>query len=243
LPQGAVRERDGPIVRTSGLAGGGFVGYRDLGGIDGDELDALIARQIAYFAERGEPFEWKAYSHDEPADLETRLRAAGFAPEERETVVAARLADIAGEVVLPAGVTLREVTERADFDRIARMEEEIWQDGNSRGWLAAALEGERAADPSLLRVFVVEAGDVVVCAAWVRFERGTPWASLWGGATRPTWRRHGIYRATVRHRANLGREHGYELVQVDASDDSRPILERLGFVTLTTTTPWTWKPS
>jgi hypothetical protein len=29
---------------------------------------------------------------------------------------------------------------------------------------------------------------------------------------------------------------------VDASDDSRPILERLGFVAVTTTTPCVWSP-
>jgi hypothetical protein len=30
---------------------------------------------------------------------------------------------------------------------------------------------------------------------------------------------------------------------VDASDDSRPILERLGFAAITTTTPFKWSPS
>lgn len=241
-PWGTSSERDGPLLRTSGLPGGGFVAYRDLGGLDGDELDALIARQVAFFRERGEPFEWKAYSHDEPADLDDHLRAAGLEPEERETVVVARLADIAGDAALPDGVALREVTARADLDRIARFEENVWQDGHSRNWLAASLADELAEDPGLLRIFVVEAGDAIVCAAWIRFERGTAWASLWGGATLAPWRRKGIYRATVRHRANLGLAEGYELVQVDASDDSRPILERLGFAAVTTTTPWVWTP-
>jgi hypothetical protein len=31
-------------------------------------------------------------------------------------------------------------------------------------------------------------------------------------------------------------------LQVDASDNSRPILQRLGFVALTTTTPYVWSP-
>ena len=241
-PFDSTSEVDGPLVRTSGIAGGGFIGYRDLGGLDGDALDELIARQVAFFRERNEPFEWKAYSHDEPADLEDHLRAAGLEPDERETVVAARLADIAGDATLPDGVALREVTTRADLDRIARFEEDVWQDGHSRGWLADALDHERQQDPSLLRIFVVEAGGEIVCAAWIRFERGTRWTSLWGGATRADWRGRGIYKATVRHRASLGIAEGYELVQVDASDDSRPILERLGFVAVTTTTPWQWQP-
>jgi hypothetical protein len=35
---------------------------------------------------------------------------------------------------------------------------------------------------------------------------------------------------------------GRRYIEVDASDDSRPILERLGFVAVTTTTPYVWSP-
>src|SRR2546423_9441704 len=62
--------------------GGGFVDYRDLAGLEGAQLEELIARQVHVFAERGEHFEWKLHGHDRPADLADRLRAAGFVPEE-----------------------------------------------------------------------------------------------------------------------------------------------------------------
>ena len=52
----------------------------------------------------------------------------------------------------------------------------------------------------------------------------------------------GVYRAVVAYRANLAAQRGLRYLQVDASDDSRPILERLGFVAVTTTTPFTWSP-
>ena len=48
--------------------------------------------------------------------------------------------------------------------------------------------------------------------------------------------------APWRYRANLAAERGFRLLEVDASDDSRPILERLGFVPVTTTTPFIWSP-
>ena len=35
---------------------------------------------------------------------------------------------------------------------------------------------------------------------------------------------------------------GIEYLFVDASDDSRPILERLGLRAVTTTTPFVWRP-
>ena len=46
LPHGVTVERDGPLLRFLGLAGRGFVVYRDLGGLEGAELDELIARQV-----------------------------------------------------------------------------------------------------------------------------------------------------------------------------------------------------
>jgi GNAT superfamily N-acetyltransferase len=154
--------------------------------------------------------------------------------------VIAPVSTVAGEPRLPDGVRLREVSARADLDRIAAMEEAVWGDG--RNWLADSLEAEHAADPSALTIVVAEAGDDVVCAAWIRFAAGSEFASLWGGGTLPDWRGRGIYRAIVAYRANLAAQRGFRYVQVDASDDSRPILERLGFVAVTTTTPFIWSP-
>jgi GNAT superfamily N-acetyltransferase len=240
LPEGVKVERDGPLLRFLGLGDRGFVFYRDLGGLEGADLDGLIARQVHVFAERGERFEWKLHGHDRPADLPQRLRAAHFVPEEEETIVIASAAEIAGLPQLPEGVSLRDATGRGDLDRIAALEETV--SGEDHRWLAQNLEAEWDADPDALAIVVAEAGGEVVCAGWVRFERGTDFATLWGGATLPEWRRRGIYRATVAHRASLAAERGFRFLEVDASSNSRPILERLGFTAVTTTTPYVWSP-
>jgi|SRR3954469_4203398 len=242
LPLGVTVERDGPLVRFFNLGGRGFVMYRDLAGLEGTDLDELIARQVEVFAERGERFEWKQHGHDRPADLAQRLCAAGFVPEETETIVIGLAAEIAGEVRLPEGVLLREVTDRADLLRIAALEEAVWGESDQESWLVEMLESERAVDPDALTIVVAEAGATVVCAAWIRFERRTEFATLWGGATLPEWRRRGIYRATVAYRASLATARGFRYVETDASDASRPILERIGFVAVTTTTPYVWSP-
>lgn len=237
-PDGMTVERDGPLIRIRGHYRSGFLLYRDLAGLTGADLDALIRRQVEFFTASAERAEWKLYGHDEPADLPDRLLAAGFEPEDRETIVI-------GPVTLPAaeppeGVRLREVTARADLERIVEMEEAVW--GEDRSWLVDTLEGELAADPTGLTIVVAEADGEVVSAGWIRYEGSTPFASLWGGSTRQAWRRRGIYRALVSYRARLAAARGYSLLQVDASDDSRPILERLGFVAVTTTTPYTFEP-
>jgi hypothetical protein len=59
LPEGIRVERDGPLLRFIGRGHGGGIVYRDLDGVEGAELDELIARQVRVFTDRGEPFEWK----------------------------------------------------------------------------------------------------------------------------------------------------------------------------------------
>jgi GNAT superfamily N-acetyltransferase len=249
LPAGVTVERDGPLYRTLGLDHGGSLDYRDLQGLRGPDLDTLIARQRDIFRARGERVEWKLHGHDEPADLPERLRAAGFLPEEMETVLIGPAAPLAGSApALPAGVSLRKVTERIDLDRIARMEEAVW--GEPRGWLADGLEKELSADPHSMAIVAAEAAggagsaavSEVVSAGWVRYVAGTDFATLWGGSTLPRFRRQGIYRALVSWRARRALERGVTLLQVDASPNSRPILERLGFIVVTTTTPYVYKP-
>lgn len=240
---GEIVERDGPLVRHLGRPGRGFVLYRDLDGLVGKALDELIARQVAVFAARGERCEWDFHGHDLPADLPGRLRAAGFVPEEAETgtILIASATEGAVGSGLPRGVRLRDVTSRRDLERIAALEAAVW--GEAFDWLPGMLAFVRAADPGALTVTVAEVGGTIVCAAWARFHAGTEFATLWGGATQAEWRRRGIYRATVAHRANLAAARGFRYLATNASEDSRPILERLGFVPVTTTTPYVWTPS
>jgi GNAT superfamily N-acetyltransferase len=237
LPDRVRVERDGRLLRISGFGNRGMVEYRDVSGLANSELDSLIARQVQFFAERRQSFEWKLHGHDQPADLPDRLRAAGFVPEPTETVVIAPVAAIASEATLPDGIVIRDVAESADLGRIAALEEAVW--GESHGGIHG-LADELSADPDGIAVFVAEAADLVVCAGWVRFPTATQFATLWGGATLPGWRGRGIYRALVARRAKLAAERRRRYVQVDASDESRPILDRLGFVAVTTTTPYIW---
>jgi hypothetical protein len=243
LPPGAFIDRDGPLVRATGLGRQGFVTYTSLDGLAGDDLAKLIARQRDFYAGRGEAVEWKLHGHDEPANLPDLLRAAGFEPEEQETVVIGLAAPLAAaDRPLPEGVRLREVSARADLDRIAVMESAVWN--ADRSHLAAMLEEELTADPDGTTVIVAEApSGEVICAGWVRYVRDTSFATLWGGSTLPQWRRRGVYTAVLRHRAALALARGFTHLQVDASDDSRPILQRLGFVAVTTTTPYVFTPA
>jgi GNAT superfamily N-acetyltransferase len=241
LPAGVGVERVGPLTCINGPGYGAIVEYRDLGGLEGLALDELIDRQIEVFRARGEPFEWKLHGHDRPPDLPERLRAAGFVPEATETVMIAPVWAIVRTPALPTGVELRDIGEPRELRGIAERLWALWGDGHN-AWIAESLAIELEADPAALRVLIAQAGAALVCAAWVRFPPTGEFATLWGGTTIPAWRGRGVYRALVAHRANLAAARGYRYLQVDASDESRPILERLGFVPVTTTTQFIWTP-
>lgn len=243
-PAGVRYERDGALLRTIGQYRGFVETPRDCG-VRGAELDALIARQRDYFAARGEAVEWKTRAHDLPGDLTDRLTAAGFEPEERETVLIGEAASLATEPVLPAGVTLRRVTEREDLRRIAQMHTRVW--GEDHGFLVDDLAGRIATAAGAFTVLVAEAETAhdpqVVCAAWLALREGFDFAGFWGGSTLAEYRRRGIYRAMVARRAQIAAGQGVKYVQVDASENSRPILQRLGLHAVTTTTPYVWSPA
>ncbi|HEY4022330.1 MAG TPA: GNAT family N-acetyltransferase [Pseudonocardiaceae bacterium] len=238
LPAGVHAEADGPVVRLVGDRRGFVNAAVDLG-LAGAELDTLIRRQRDFFAARGEGVEWKTRAHDQPAELFDRLLAAGFVPEERETVLIGVAAEVADEhPPLPDGVELREVTDEAGFRQIADMETEVWS--SDRSHLVPRLTREVGA--GLVTVYGAVADGRIVSAAWAEFKPDIEFVGIWGGATLKQWRGRGIYRALLAKRAWLAVRRGYRYLQIDASEDSRPIVERLGFTAVTTTTPYVWTP-
>jgi GNAT superfamily N-acetyltransferase len=114
--------------------------------------------------------------------------------------------------------------------------------GTSVVRLRHRLLSQLAGKPETFSMVVAMAGDLPVCAARMELHPGTDFAGLWGGGTVPAWRGRGIYRALVAHRARMAAALGYRYLQVDASSESRPILQRLGFAALSTTTPHVYQP-
>jgi len=242
---GSRAERVGPVVRwtAAGEPGWSGIAWSDL---DPETADEVIADQVRFFRARGERFEWKLYSYDRPADLGERLRAAGFVPEDAESLMVAEVAELAAgapfpvDVPLPAGVRLVPVTDEAGIGLLIEVHDRVF--GIDHTQLRRSLIAQLSRSPEATAMVVAMAGDEPVCSARIDFYAGTEFAGLWGGGTLPQWRGRGIYRALVAYRARLAAARGYRYLQVDASPESRPILERLGFHCLALTTPYTWSP-
>jgi GNAT superfamily N-acetyltransferase len=182
--------------------------------------DGDVGPLVARMREVPGHVEWKYYSHDGP-ELRERLLAAGLEPQDEETVVVAEAASIPPA---PADVELRLATDEfAD--------------------LAARVFGARFGLPDRAVAVVALVDGQSVSGGRVDFEDDVEFAGLFGGITLPEFRGRGLYRATVAKRAELAREHGYRWLYSDALPTSRPILEKLGFVPITTTTPFVFPPS
>jgi GNAT superfamily N-acetyltransferase len=240
---GALVEADGRVVRWVAVDGQGWSGIT-WSQLDDGNADRVIATQVAYYRDLGQKFEWKLYDYDQPPDLARRLAAAGFVPEDEEALM---VADVVGLPVdaplpeLPDGVTLLPVTSESDVALLIEVHEKVF--GTEHSQLRRSLLTQLRHAPEMTAMVVAMAGDEPVSSARIEFLPDRDFAGLWGGGTMPGWRGRGIYRALVACRAQLAVTRGYRYLQVDASPASRPILDRLGFVTLARTTPYVWYPA
>ncbi|MFJ1748382.1 GNAT family N-acetyltransferase [Streptomyces sp. NPDC088116] len=234
---GARVERAGAVVRQVGAA-------HDWNGVLWSDLDdgtaaSEIAAQVEYFASLGHGFEWKLYAHDRPDDLAARLSAAGFAPEPSEALMVAETTGLPTGIELPEGVRLLPVTDAAGVALVADVHERAFGSDSTR--LRDRLSAQLSQAPDTVCAVVAMADGRPVSAARMELPPGARFAGLWGGGTVAQWRGRGIYRALIAQRARIAAARGYRYLQVDASDESRPILERLGFTVLSTTTPYVYE--
>lgn len=234
----------GPLCLVTFAQGRGFVTYRDLGGADAAAIDELVGQARAHFA--ADPatteVEWKTRAHDLAPGLTESLARHGFVAEETESIMIGEAASLAVDVPLPEGVTIRQVSTEADVRAMCAMSARAFGDPPADGEaIAVDLVGRLSAGDDL-ELWVAEADGAMVSAGRLEPVPGTAFAGIWGGSTLPAWRRHGIYRALTSARARSALRRGRTLIHSDSTEYSRPILERYGFVRVSTTTPYTWRP-
>jgi len=238
-PSATAVTRLGPLRLVTFAGGQGFITYPRPG--DGDDLAALVPEALEHF--RTDPaiteVEWKTRGHDRTPGLPEALRAAGFTPDEPESIMIGDTRSLDVDVPLPDGVALRRVTEEADVRALSAMADEAFGDPASTR-MADALLRRLALDDGM-ELWVAEAGGEVISTGRLEPVAGTTVAGLWGGATRADWRGRGIYRALTAARARSALARGLTLVHSDSTEGSRPILERSGLVRVSTTTPYRWR--
>lgn len=212
-----------------------FIIYSELTAVN---TNAIIAREVAHYQTiGGGGLEWKTYSHDSPPDLGERLMAHGFVDEGLETLLILDLETAPAYTKQPSTTTdVRRLTTVTQLGDILRVHDQVWGGGFEwiRDYLAHALENEG----TYWSIYVAYVDDEPACAAWAYFPKNSQFASLWGGATVEKYRGMGLYTAVMHTRLQEAIARNYRFLMVDASDMSRPILEKQGFTVLGYTRPY-----
>lgn len=237
----------GPLLLATFAGGRGFVTYRDLDGADAPEVRRLVAAAVTHF--EADPavtrVEWKTRGHDRAPDLHRALLDHGFTADEPESVMIGEARRLVVDVPLPPGVSLRRVVEERDVRAMCAMSAVAFGDPPAdaaevaEDLLRRLSRVDGAADG--MELWVAEHAGEVVSAGRLEPVPGTDFAGIWGGSTLPEWRGRGIYRALTAMRARSALRGGSTLVHSDSTEHSRPILERYGFVAVSTTTPYLWR--
>jgi hypothetical protein len=229
--------RLGPLRLVTFAGGRGFITYQSLGELD---FGSLVPEALEHY--RSDPeithVEWKTRQHDVAPGLYEALADNGFVADEPESIMIGDAAGLAVDVPLPEGVTLRRVTEEADVRAMSDMQSEVF--GPPFHDDTVELMGRLALDDGI-ELWVAEAGGEIVTAGRIEPVAGSDFAGIWGGATRAEWRGRGIYRALTAARARSAIAMGKSLIHSDSTEYSRPILERSGFLAVSTTTPYNWE--
>ena len=206
-----------------------------------DTAEAAIDEQIAYFRDLGSEFEWKVYSHDEPADLRDRLAARGFEIEEpADAIMVLDMHALPDTLSQPIPSAIRRITSPDDIPAVMTLLAAVWEE--SFAAFGEELANQVRHTPETLSLYAAFDDGRVVSAAWSQFTPESEFVGLWGGTTLPEYRQRGLYTGLLTVRAREARTRGRRFLTVDASPMSRPILERFGFVRIATATACIWHP-
>lgn len=233
----------GPLRLVTFGGGQGFITYRDLDAADADQIRRLVGEALAHY--QADPtitqVEWKTRTHDHAPGLHESLLAHGFAAEEPESIMIGAAERLAVDVPLPEGLTLRRITDESDVRAMTAMSATVFGDSAAEeAAMAEALLHRLTLDDGM-ELWVAEADHRVVSAGRLEPVPGTEFAGIWGGSTLTEWRGRGIYRALTAARARSALRMGKTLIHSDSTEYSRPILERSGFLKVSSTTPYVWR--
>jgi hypothetical protein len=190
-----------------------------------DEVDDVIGEVRAVLRERGRlRTQWEVGSSAEPPDLVDRLLERGLVRDKEPYAVALVLTR--EPTPPPEGVVAKRVE---TFEEYAA--------GNAVQWEAFEMPEAEIAElrpqlpqmwsetVNLMHIASVD-GEVVAAGTSAPTEHGL---LLYGGATRPSARGRGAYRAVLHARWQDAVANGTPALVTQGGSMSRPILERLGF--------------
>ena len=195
--------------------------------LGGHDVEAAVAeiRAILHERRRGGA-EWELGESCAPPNLVERLLALGIVPDTEEPFAIGMVLEAGADLPSPPGVAARQVASVEELATARRIQHEAFG-GSADVVERTQAEADFAAEGGAGSTFLAFLDGVPVAAGYAAY---TPLGLLlFGGATLPSARGRGAYRALVAARAREATKRGTPVLVTHAGHMSRPILERLGF--------------
>lgn len=202
---------------------------------DSSNTDEYIEKEIQYFNDAASNFEWKIYCTDSPSNLASGLLRYGFVQAETESLMVLDLAAVS--IATPHQGFVEVNDEQGIRDAIA-VQKEVW--GGDFEWHYRYLLKLKAESPESISIYVVYVDGKPVASAWITFTPESPFAGIWGGSTTKEYRGQGFYTLLLEKRISEAKLRGRKYLFIEASDMSKPIVEKHGFNIVTKATGYHW---
>lgn len=233
-PAGLVREATAHTVRYTTESGS--LRYILWHRFDEERASEVVASEIEAARGRTGSLMWKLYAHDQPSTaLVPHLLAHGIEPENEYTnaLMMSAVDDVLQRLpaTSPSDLEVRELITAQSLDTYQSVWDAVWPDSPNDRYVNDYRTLAARGDPGT-QFFAGFAGDEPVTSGYMFHHPGDPIVLLCGGATKAQWRCRGVYKAMLAARAHAAKARGAQYLSVEASPESLPILERLGFVAL-----------
>lgn len=218
---------DNGVMRVEGFFN--FVWSWDF---QGSEAEQLVTLQAEYFRQKNEELMWRVFDHDRPSNVEEHLRNQGFEPCPQSTLMVLPLESFC---IKNTDHEVRKVdSEEAlrGFLNVAAQAFECDTDESELNYFAKVI-----ADPQFA-LYCTYANGIPVAAGRMEIPQGSSFGLMFGGSVLKEYRGKGYYQALVTARIKLAKTLGLKYLSTEARETNRPILEKLGFISLVKETTW-----
>ena len=182
---------------------------------------------------------WKLYAHDSTHDeLREQLIDRGYEEHDRCTLMAMPVQALIDALTVAQRnasptFTVRELVTVTDLNAYQDIWDDVWPDAPNSRYVDDYRALIEKHEPGIA-FFAGFDGENPVTSGYMFHAPGAPFALLCGGTTKAAWRRQHAYTRMLTVRAHAALDRGADYLAVEASAESKPILERLGFVALST---------
>ena len=203
------------------------------------DVAAAIDAELAAVRGNAKVLMWKLYAHDSMhAELREALIARGCNENDHSTLMATPVQSLitalaATQKSTSTNLTVRELMTSNDLDAYQNIWDDVWPDAPNSRYVNDYRALIEKHEPGIA-FFAGFDGDNPVTSGYMFHAPGAPFALLCGGTTKAAWRRQHAYTRMLAVRAEAALERGTTYLAVEASPESKPILERLGFIPLST---------